>query len=502
MGKCVVILSCLFQSFLLVANALAYVPSAELIGSPALLVNYSKWNHSQQEYSIAGTEKFAFKQLVEILYDFDIERPWGDRYYPELNQRIKNFQGFLCDQGRSPLSICKFDPHAKRAANVAALKGVVVSPLFLKFLEQRWLVAVEVPSFKNVQRSFNLILSTERTKEEIIGAKGSKKYYWKFDQSIPISDIDTYRLGFEAIEFAGHFSLVSDGVEVNDWLLRNRAMNFAQDWKKEKDRDTDLQNSGAPQNLSKIFDAKAILYLRSFEPLVFEQKYQDLFKSLLPASPAAVRFIKERANGKYPEEVYQHIAYEMCLDLLKIQSAYFLVETQKPNPRSVRKISLQSILALLENTKYPLFLRSELYNRSQPLISYAHVIDQMIKPELAMAFALEELKAAAGFEEYANETNWEKFASLFEVPDLWDQTYLENEAPKVISMLKNAKGEPCAYADLSPDSKREVLRAYLYSNKGKVNLIALARLYAVLMVDLSPDLTRLLLDSIHRIRLN
>src|SRR6185312_16915021 len=64
------------------ANASAYAPPAELITSPGLLLDYVSWDRADRAFNAAESETHVYRDLVEIAYDEEIQRPWEAEYFP------------------------------------------------------------------------------------------------------------------------------------------------------------------------------------------------------------------------------------------------------------------------------------------------------------------------------------------------------------------------------------------------------------------------------------
>jgi hypothetical protein len=472
------ILLVIFFTVLSAQASAGYAPAPELIGSPVLLVDYATWVKESETFSQAGSETRAYKDLVEILYDREVGRDWGAAYFPEANERLSALRAQLC-QGGSSLAFCSSPKSLASDADVQSLERLLLEPSARNALSARWGVEIEAVTFPNSSFGFDLIVS----KNEIMETETAA--YWdltgKVDRAFMnpmLLDTDTYLAGFDfrGSEFPGHFAYSGSKIVLNDWLIRNRAMQFAFRWKRTLDR------SRGMQPLNPVDDAEAIQLQALYDEnqAAFVKYYEQFLPEVSSHAEIYARFIKERAASDFPEEAYQWVAYDLLSSLARMQTGYFdLARKGGRAHTSERQKSLESLLTLQRYSSAPRFFLLELTGLAEPLASHGVVLDETVDPGLAITYFFEELKAILGLDGYASANLFPRMKYSVLVQELFSAYYLEHNQPQIYKELKQPDGTIRSVLSLPEADQLRLFREYIVTADGKPSLIGIYRLAQV-----------------------
>ncbi|MGZ3650995.1 MAG: hypothetical protein ACXVB9_07785 [Bdellovibrionota bacterium] len=491
LNSALILLFCLFP----VATPASYSPSPELLGSPVLLADYAGWLKNSEAFSRNGTETRAYQDLVEILYDHEIDRDWGSSYFPEANQRLEAVRAKLCPS----LPFCSSPKTLASETDLQALANSLLAPATRAALGARWNVAIDPVVFPHTNRTFDLIVSSDNF------AESESASYWDLNGKVSrtfavplISDTDTYLAGFDpqGSEFSGQFAFTGDKILLNDWQIRSRAMEFAQRWKF-------TLNVSRTNPLNPIIDAEAIQLLKLYgdNAAEFSRYYERLLPQTASSDATHTRFLKERAGNNFPEEVYQRVAYDLLSGLLRTQTAYFdLARRGGRENTSERQKALESLLTLQRYSPASGMFLFELSGLSEPLGSHGAVLDETIDQSLASTFCFENLKAILGLDVYADAGLFPKLKYAVLVQELFDAYYLQQRQPRIYEELKQPDGGVKLLASLPPADQLRLLRAYLVTPDGKTDSVGIYRMTLALMTHIQETDLCGLADLIHAVR--
>jgi hypothetical protein len=315
---------------------------------------------------------------------------------------------------------------------------------------------------------------------------------WTFTTPVQ-AGVDAYRAGFEHQDFSGQFALEGDGVLVDDWLLRDRAMTFASNWKFE------MRVRHRHPRDNPTTDSDSVQYQQLFDE--HRAELDATYERLLPATQGnpdtAARFLRERQDGDYPEEVYQQVAYAHLRELQRLTSGFYALAKDQRTSMSARQVALESLLTLQRYSPSWRFYLMELTTQSQLLASSAAVIDQMVDPMLAVTFAAEQLKAILGMEVYADANLYDRMRYAVLADELFEPRYLQEQQPAIYQELLKPDGTLKRVADLPRDDQLRILRAYLTNANGGVNMTGVLRMRGVFAARIHEDDLRALADVIH-----
>lgn len=470
------------------AQALSLTP--ELFGSPALLLDYRELKHAEN-FNRPDSGTLAFRQMVEILYDADNGRPWGSEYFPVVNRTLAKVRSDLCPTVNF-LNLCVTPAIIWNARNVAEAQAALMNPGSLAILSKKW--DMEIMQWKLPLRlgTFSLVVG-QRGEPEMVKADywqmRARDVRWLPLRQIFVSDKDNYRAGFDSKDFPALFAHSGPEMRWNDWLLRTRAMEFAQQWRHNV-RMRDRQPAPSP-----IFDTTAVIHqaMARDQAADFEKKYSEL-RALVSGEHLA-RFEKERAEGNYPEEVFQHIAYRNLKNLMQVQGNYLSQAMIFRRKTSERQQVLESLLTMQRYSASPQMLAAELTTLSDPISSHASVLDAMADASIAHAFILEQLKALLGQEVYAGKALFPALGKGLLQPELLNDDYLKEYAPDIREKLAGR-----TLVSLETKEQIEILTAYLQPQPGKVRPQALFRMGLLVLSSSSAEDLRKLAEAVHEAR--
>lgn len=481
-----------FISLALTALAHAYSPSPSLLGSPALLVDYSGYSAEAERFHRPGSQTRALRDLVEILYDWDNNRPWGPAYFPEANARLKAFREIVCGAFPSalPAPTACFRPAILLGRDeIKTLQAALLDPVSISALREH--LQLEISSWVLPFRENGFSLQ--------IGASGGASVYrasfwgnkaesvdWASLRVAHVSDKDTYRAGFEQKDFPALMSYGQGGMILNDWLLRHRTMAFAASWH----HAVGANRRWNPAN--PVVEAKERLFQSLFETHQEEllQLYGELHGKVQGEHRA--RFEKSRGEGSQPEEVFQHLSYRYLRELLQLQGSYFFLARKAGNSISPRQQALESLLTVQRYHSAPRFLSMELLTLIEPLTSHAFVLDAAADASLAQAFLMEQLKALLGMDNYQGSALFPALGAGLLHAELFRESYLDEYAPDIKKELGGRD-----FLALNAAEQIRILSLYLAPAPGKFRPQALYRMSALWLGTATDAELRKLADVVH-----
>ena len=473
-----------------------FVPDARLANSPALLASYADWVRDFDALTERGSASRAFRELTIALYERTLEGPRGERALADFNTKLAELRRHLCS-GESP--VCSLPERVNDDLELQAVADVLTSPSVIAAMRARYGVDVQPITFLNSPRSFDVLLSRRAVSE------ARRVALWEMGPRdiqttlvTPVQrGVDSYRASIERSSFPGIFAMGREGVVIDDWLLRDRAMAFAHTWK------TSIAlNAGEPLGHA-ISDATDLQYRRMREELrgELDAAYAQLRPRVEGDAEVAARFERERAAGDYPAEVYQHVAYAQLREMVRLQSSFYVLALAERPDASPRQMALESLLALQRYTPAWRFFLTDLASQSQPIFARAAVIDQMADPLLAFTYVAEQLKAVLGEEVYAAEGLYDRMSYAVLADELFEPRYLREYQPDIYRELLLPDGSLRRVAELPRADQIRLLRRYMVNADGTTSSTGIVRLRSVFSSRVREDDLRHLAEVIHRARI-
>jgi hypothetical protein len=479
-------------STLFTSSAVAFTPSPELFSSPALLVNYVDWSKRDDEFHASGTPSRALQDLVELLYDRDVGRPWESAYFPEVNRRLDAFRLAAC-KGKFSAAACFRPTIVFGDEDLGVLAKNLLDASTLELIGQSFGVRALVWNIPLREPAFS-IAAGPVAEEAYVDARywdlRPQTITWIFLKQPLLGDATSYVSSWQPGAAPAIFVL--DGkarAAMDDWHLRERSMEFAAKWKHVVGANREF----VPHN--PVIEDKELLFQKMFDESVadFAAAYAEQLKLVTGANLA--RFEKERAAGDFPEETYEAVAYRHLRGLALLQGSYLSVAADQRKNTSARQQALESLLTLARYTASPRVLALELATRMEPLTSEAFVIDEIADFSIAQVYVLEQLKALLGIEAYEGQALFPRLGKGLVTNDLFGDAYLDEYAPEVKALLAGRD-----FTSLGADEQVKILRAYLVQPNGKVRPSGLFRLAAAWIVGADGEELGALADRVHEVR--
>lgn len=463
-----------------------YAPTPDLFTSPVLLINYKEWGAAYNKFNSSNSDTKAFKLLAEIIYDNDINRPWGVDYFPEANARLNTFREKICT-GSSKFNICTEPKKVDNQNDLQILKDNIQKQNLITHLSNKWKLWVDTPIFPNTEPHFNFSVSEK-------GLTYTQSYsFWGFTQKsivynlnsiILLNDLSTYWAGFKSEEAPTFVAHSQRGYLLNDWLMRNRAMEFGQNWKQAIER-----NSQTTNKIDPVIDAALILQIQLFHESkrLFESTYSELRKLVSTDETTFKRFESEYSQKKYPLEVYQHIAYKFVKELIEIQSAYFSVTISDLDKLSMRQRTLESLLTLQKYSQFSTFIKLELATRSVVFSSSAVALDQIVDPMLTLTYGGEMINLSLQEGLYSNLKYFDKIKYALLQDEIFTAHFIKENFPAVWNEMKIDDSQIKSIHEFSPEKQLDLLRRVLKTPEGKTHIIGLIRMYNAFLTKVSKE---------------
>ncbi len=469
-------------------------PDPAILGSPAFLLDYQSYARESQRFNERGSPTRAFRDLVEVLYDFDNGRPWGAEYFPEANARLKAFRSVVCPlvPANDPIPVACIRPALLLSgADIQALQAAVLEPVSLHAVEGALSLSIRAWELPGRENGFNLVAgksSGELRKAIRFWDLSAKEISWEAFTLPLLHDRDSYRAGFEMRDFPALLSYSAGGMVLNDWLLQQRALGFAADWK----HAIGANRRWNPKN--PIFDSKERLFQALFDAhsADFSRLYAELREKVKSAPEHLARFDKERAEGDYPEEVYQHLAYPELKAILELQGSFLALARAERKSLSPRQQALESLLTVQRYSARPRFFVMELLTLMEPITSHAYALDAAADAFLAQTYVLELLKGLLGLEIYQGEALFPALGASLLHPELFKDSYLEENAPDIKRELAGRD-----FASLPVREQLRIFGLYLQPAAGKIRPQALFRMAVLWLSGASDEELRRAAEAVH-----
>ena len=391
------------------AKAFYQVP-LEIVTSPVLLINYVDWVKKLDEFVVPDSETRSFRELVHIIYDAQIGRPWGERYFPEADLRLKTFRSKVC-QHFEKTQICQAPESLTSPEHISVVVNGLLDKTFLKLAQERWKLRIDSVEFLTGTNPFDLWVTKEGQKTV------ENMTFWNLTpvnvpfvsvKPILLEDVQSYLVGFSQSIHNAISAQSKNQVLINENFVKTRAMEFGDKWK-------------AATEAYEIYGKKrSVLYSNEFQLYrmhldnvdALKKKYSEfleIVKSDAKHEKHLKRYLKDNAEKKFPNEVYHAVAYELLSSLLKMQQGYLYAAEIQRHHVSARMRVLESLATVQKNFgKLSLFL-VEIATRSEPLTSNAAIIDQVVLPDIAQTYMTEMFKVIFEKDDYADKKLFSKF---------------------------------------------------------------------------------------------
>lgn len=423
----------------------------------------------------------ALKDLNEIIYDRYIDRPWGDAYYPEADARWKKLRALVCP---ALTAFCR--PPTDLTSPEQWLSTVLAfkTPAVQQELRERWASPVngapalylnfgDLPQQVDARERFpvhSVIASgTELTATANYAGLGFFKRGIEVRETDYqyLSDLMSYRQGFGTAPGSVYFLVGARGPILLADRIKRKAEEFAARWKFLVEQGSDapgeklaqldvLVARGMSARLKDVFLTKQTQLHTSLESLA---AFEDDAAKARPesATAALARFDKEWLEFRWPEEVYQHVAYDLFRALNGELALYHFAANSERPKLNFRRRAWESLLDL--QTKFD--STTVLYLLSLEMAFPENVIlDQIADPTLARGYFAEQLKAVLEAGEFAGKPAYARFENLLLAPELRAEEFARAEAPEAWALIAGKD-----FGTLSAAERRAYFTALLFQGE-------------------------------------
>lgn len=466
-----------------------FVQDTTLLNSPALLADYAAWVRDFDAVTERGTATRAYRELTIALYEHALNPRQDERYWTDLNAKLATFRQHFGDSGVT------LPAEVRDAAGVLRLGDALVDRRMVELMRDRYGVNVHPVTYLNSPRDFDLLMSRRDAQSERTARLWDMQpHAVRTTFATPVQrGVDAYRAGIAMSTFPGLFAMGREGVVIDDWLLRDRAMAFAHAWKRS------LDGSAGDPLTHPIADAVDLQYrmLRDESRAELDAAYDRLLPLVAGEPQVRARFARERAAGDYPAEVYQHVAYANLRAMLQLQGDFYVSALAERPETSQRQLGLQSLLTLQRYTPAWRYFMTELSTQSQPLFARAAVIDQVADPVLAFTYVAEQLKAILGSEVYAQDDLYDRMRYAILADELFEPRYLREYQPAIHQELLQPDGSLRRVSEMPRADQIRLLRQYMTNPNGTTSATGIVRMRSVLTSRVREDDVRRLAEVIY-----
>ncbi len=471
--------------------------------SPVQVFDIQKWIEIRDRAK--NSEKvMGLKNLIEIIYDKIISRPWEEAdYWQEANKRWGKFQEAFCP---SDLTLCELPKKLENIKQLEAIRNGIVdvqnhqrinshlATLGLN-LSPNLIFPVQSPVAESERDNFSFRITTveAETGGEVTGTSIITH------GDVIMLDIFSYRAGFTQDMARTYFAVDS---KANGYIeadrVRENAVTMARIWKHAAQRviipnpidTTDLLLQALKVELSADFETTYAKLLAKLDPK--NEAHQEHIR----------RFQESRAKGQYPLEVYQWVSFDQLMRVTDVLVGHY--QQAKFNYQNLHTInqSLKAIVSLQQQVSHRLMFY--LLQRQWDLDD-AGVLEQIVSKPVVGTYMLEHLKVVLEKEHYAEMGQFARYSPLLDYKLLTDDhDYLKENHPEFyqkmlsLDLLDSGKLRSAPLA-----IQRQWLEEYMTKNNmTELHQAGVYRLGAALMMGFDARAARDIAATIQKARLS
>ncbi len=392
----------MFPKLLVALTLAAASGSSAAVLSPVTVIDYASAGRFAQ--SAQGQQAFrAFKEFNEIIYDRYLDRPWGDAYYSEADARWKTLRASLCPGLEG---ICQVKEELVTPQHWLNLVLTFKNSVVQDELRSHFANPVgnepalhvnfgELPQQTDARHQFpvhNVIVSGS---EVLSMANYSGIGFFKRGIEVReteyqyVSDLTSYKQSLGKEVGSVYFLVGAKGPILLVDRMKSKAEEFAARWKFLVEQQAD-----APADQLFHLDAFVARTLTARWKDAFARKHVELRASLEAlavfeddvakkltgsATEALLRFDREWLEFHWPEEVYQHVAYEFFRGMNGELGLYHFAAGTERVGLNFKRRAWESLLDL--QSKFD--AQAVLYFLSLESFFPSNVIlDQLVDPDL------------------------------------------------------------------------------------------------------------------------
>ena len=210
------------------------------------------------------------------------------------------------------------------------------------------------------------------------------------------------------------------------------------------------------------------------------------------------RFLRERASGDYPEEVFQVLSYDLFHRYLEVQGLYFMLATSGRTKINLKRQVWESLLAMETNLDPSMLLYLVSLETGFP---QGWIMNQFVDPSVGLAFFNENLKAIIDESEFKGRDKYKKYSHLLTAPELFEEAYIREEAPEAFKIVFDPASKKMKDVfSLSEEVQKDFWRAYLYDSNHRIRQKSFFRMIFSLISRITPGEGREMAEYIHSVR--
>lgn len=482
----------------------------DVMFSPVQVVDYTAMVGAADDFRNRADGR-AYQDLVQIVYDKYIERPWGSAYWKESDARWRTLRALLCPglselcslpgSFSSPLDLISITTGLRKPSTAKEVHDYFASAAGHRYFadvvhipgDDASLLNVLVSGSENLEQQGDLRRWDMELKDASL----------KLKENLVVHDGATYAGSFFGNEPSSYLSMASDGSAVlNVDKIKTKAVHFAKIW---KNRVASVKENPAGYREPTLGNFEEFMlyemYRKSAERFAYHEELLEKRLSELPpekVGDTAERFAAEKKAGDYPEEVYQYVSYEIFRGLLTEQARYFLLASKFRAKLNLKRQVWESLLSMQSNLDSRTLLFFSLVEMSFP---WNLILSQFVNPGVAPAFFFEEVKAILGIREFEGRDIYERYRYALSAPEIFKKEFLKENAPEAYeALLDPGSGGLKDIFSLPAEEQRKIFQLVLFDKEGKLRFYGFYRMAYSLATRLSPEDGSGLARHIHEVR--
>ena len=442
----------------------------------------------------------AFKSVVEIIYDAINERPWGEKYFPEAEQRWTTLRLRLCP---SVKAFCdetpeNFDSFESLLEISEALRSApVFTSLQQHFSKQGYFLHTHLFP-ESGQDVFSVLLTAQEEKAEIqkpsMNGLNAPNVIHIFGEQVQVASLKDY--GGSATDYVTLSRDHANTVLFNQDSIKIRAIFAADLWAQELQIPESSEEQKYPvlffeRNVHRSLNNKFKEDLQSLQR-VFLKKLKEL-----PLDLAGETLRRFEDSKPLPVEAYQHLNYRYFRKALESQGTYLSLVQQNGVQKSAVLQGFESLLTIQQqmDPQWLLFLLMQEMRDPESTI-----LSQLTPSSAAAGFLREELDAMLDLGRYRGNNTFSKIRYAFEGSDLFYENLSEDNA-SLFAQIANPDGSvPTTYSQWNDVTFKRLVQEYVAPANGRTVHAPFMRTLMTVILRLKDDDSRFIARTIQESR--
>lgn len=448
--------------------------------SPLGLRDAQTWNQKMLEFN-AHPAAQTLAEFFKILYDWFIDRPWKDKYYPEADKRWKALRQLMCPAATHICALPEaFSSDDHLNGIVTAIGKAEVQKEFRDFMVKsqipgeidfiQYLPGSEIP--------LHILISQKRTVHE--GPVKKIEVEW-----LRLQDSDTYLNDFFFGKHTMRFFALTTKNEIliNHDNLKRQTPIFAGQWKF-------AMNGRERIEPKKVLNAPelTLLHLYIDQAPAFQRHHDLLVKKALTLPEAQAQkmttyLAAARDQNEYVDEVYHHVSFELLARMIEALALSFHEKAGQSGPID----PYRQLVDLAARTQKAGSAKLFYYLLYRNLMGDENFISQVFDKRMCTIYAMKMVSAVLELDVFKGTNLYAKYRSVLENSDLLDDVFLTALAPELKAKLAAlTENQPEKFWTLPEAKQKEFWKSYLFNIPDKeANSIRFRRLFQAIIIGLS-----------------